>query len=100
MIRCRDCQKIMVQVYLGCDQNLLATVPEVQEMLKMQEERMEKKIEELKRELKETTVALEDLSDAYQELEAQSEWQKVPNAVNEQTQTERSYPSASSAGEA
>ena len=100
MIRCRDCQKILVQIYLGCDHNLLATAPEIKDMLEMQRERMQKQIDELKRELKDTTVALEDLSDAYQELEAQNEWQKVPNAVSEETQTDQSHTSASSAGQA
>ena len=111
MIRCRDCQKILAQIYIGCDHNLLAMAPEIKDMLEMQRERMQKQIDELKRELKDTTVALEDLSEAYKELEVQNEWLKVPNTRSEASQTltfteltnprtDYSHTSASSAGAA
>ena len=110
MIRCRDCQKILAQIYIGCDHDLLAMAPEIKNMLEMQGERMQKQIDELKRELKDTTVALEDLSEAYKELEVQNEWLKVPNTRSEASQTltftelnprtDYSHTSASSAGAA
>ena len=56
---------LLAQVYGGCER-----VP-VREMLELQKRRLEKKIEELKKELLETTMALEDLADAHQEVEAQ-----------------------------
>ena len=110
MIRCHDCQKILAQIYIGCDHDLLAMAPEIKNMLEMQGERMQKQIDELKRELKDTTVALEDLSEAYKELEVQNEWLKVPNTRSEASQTltftelnprtDYSHTSASSAGAA
>ena len=100
MIKCRDCNQLLAQVYRGCEPDLLATVPEVREMLELQKARLEEKIEELKKDLKETTVALEDLSDAHQELEAQLEWLKVPDVKHEQTQTEQNQPSSSSGTQA
>ena len=85
MIRCHDCQKILAQIYIGCDHNLLAAA-EIKDM-EMQRERMQKQIDELKRELKDTTVRLENLSEAHQELEAQNEWLKVPNTKSQASQT-------------
>ena len=98
MIRCRDCQKILAQIYLGCDHNLLAMAPEIKGMLDMQREQMQNQIDKLKRELKEMESHCAFLSEAYQELEAQNEWQRVPNVVSEETQTDQSHTSASSAG--
>ena len=80
MIRCHDCQKILAHIYIGCDHNLLAAA-EIKDM-DIQRERMQKQIDELKRELKDTTVALDDLSETYEELEVQKERLKVPSVTD------------------
>ena len=87
MIKCRDCHKILAQIYIGCHRDQLAKVPEIKDMLEKQGERMQKQIDELTRELKDTTVRLENLSEAHQELEAQNEWLKVPNTKSQASQT-------------